>query len=63
MSSGPISKDDVVKFKEELKNMTPEEFFKRLEEAPPVAEGPEFGSFEEEEGDDEEDDNEEKENP
>ena len=50
MSSGPISKDDVVKFKEELKNMTPEEFFKRLEEAPPVTEGPEFGSFEEEDG-------------
>ena len=29
MSTGPISKDDVEKFKEALKNMTPEEFFKR----------------------------------
>lgn len=62
LSSGPITKDDVDKFKEELKNMTPEEFFKRLEEAPPAAEGPAFGPFDgsEEENDDEEDDNDER---
>ena len=42
LSTGPISKEDVEKFKEALKNMTPEEFFKRLEEAPPVPEDPGF---------------------
>ena len=61
MSSGPISKNDVEKFKEELKNMTPEEFFKRLEEAPPVMEGPGFESFGGQEDDDEQDENDERE--
>ena len=55
---GPISQDEVEKFKESLKTMSPEEFFKKLEEAPP-AEGPgsvggfqkpPFGSDEPEEG-------------
>ena len=60
MSSGPITAGDVDKFKEDLKNMTPEEFFKRLEEAPPATEGPDFEPFGEEgKGDDEEDENEE----
>jgi len=35
----PITEDEVQKFKDALKTMTPEEFFKRLEEAPPP-EGP-----------------------
>ena len=63
LSSGPISKEDVEKFKEDLKNMAPEEFFKRLKEAPPAATDTGFESFgneEEDEGDedDQEDDNE-----
>ena len=42
----PISKEDIEKFKDVLKTMSPEEFFKSLEEAPP-AEGPGIGkSFE-----------------
>ena len=62
MSSGPISAVDVEKFKEELKNMTPEEFFKRLEEAPPApAEGPETESYDDEEEDDDENNEREKE--
>ena len=36
---GPITKDEIEKFKDTLKTMSPEEFFKSLEEAPP-AEGP-----------------------
>lgn len=55
MSSGPITSEDVDRFKEDLKNMTPEEFFKRLEEAPPADQGPGMGPFEEG-GEDEEDD-------
>ena len=60
---GPITHEEIEKFKETLKTMTPEEFFKKLEEAPP-AESPESsselpeGGFEdddEEEGEDEED--------
>ncbi len=62
----PITKDEIDKFKEELKTMPPEEFFKKLKEAPP-AEGPEaknigpetFELGEAEEGDEEEDDPEE----
>lgn len=51
-----ITQEEIDKFKEALKNMSPNEFFKSLEEAPPV-EGPAEGpSFEE---DDEADDNEE----
>jgi len=61
---GPITQDEVEKFKESLKTMSPEEFFKKLEETPP-AEGPESaGGFkkpfsepelpEEEPGDEEE---------
>ena len=59
MSSGPISTVDVEKFKEELKNMTPEEFFKRLEEAPPPpAEGPAIESYDNEEEEDDDENNE-----
>jgi bifunctional DNase/RNase len=61
LSSGPITKDEVEKFKDELKSMTPEEFFKKLEETPPAEETPGIGiQFGEslEEGE-EEDDNEE----
>ena len=36
----PITKEEIEKFKSELKNMTSEEFFKSLEEAPAV-QGPE----------------------
>ena len=32
----PITKDEIDKFKETLKTMSPEEFFKSLEEAPPA---------------------------
>ena len=63
----PITKDEIDKFKEELKTMPPEEFFKKLKEAPPVEGGPEvknigiepFELGEAEEGDEEEDDPEE----
>lgn len=57
--NGSITKEDVEKFKETLKTMTPEQFFKSLEEAPP-AEEPEsneesdFEDFDEDEEDDEE---------
>src|SRR3989344_2293649 len=40
----PITKDEIDKFKEELKTMPPEEFFKKLNEAPPVEE-PEVKKF------------------
>ena len=33
---GPITHDEIEKFKNSLKSMTPEEFFKSLEEAPPA---------------------------
>lgn len=62
---GSITEEEVERFKDDLKSMTPEQFFKSLEEAPP-AEGPESESespfrtpmFGEEEGreEDEEDD-------
>jgi uncharacterized protein len=39
----PITKDEIDKFKEELKTMTPEEFFKTLEESP-AAQDPELPS-------------------
>jgi len=58
MSSGPITAEDIEKFKEDLKNMTPEEFFKGLEEAPPAAEEPNIESFEEEDEDEEDEDGE-----
>lgn len=59
-----ITQDEIEKFKEDLKSMTPEEFFKSLEEAPPPEE-PELKGFEgpseggEEEDDEEDDDDEE----
>ena len=69
----PITKDEIDKFKEELKTMPPEEFFKKLKEAPPAEGGSEaknigiepFELGEAEEGDEEgedpeEDDDEEK---
>ena len=37
----PITKDEIDKFKDQLKSMTPEEFFKSLEEAP-AAQDPEL---------------------
>lgn len=64
----PISKDDIEKFRDDLKKMTPEEFFRKLESTPGKkkdmedilgASGIEFDEDEEgeegEEGDDEED--------
>ena len=62
----PITHEEIEKFKEDLKKMSPEQFFKTLEEAP-VAENPSIDpvpdeeSFEEEDESDEEDDEEEKE--
>ena len=58
---GPISKQEIDKFKEELKTMSPEEFFKKLEEAPP-AEGGDI-PFNEEEDEDEDGDTEEEGDP
>ena len=63
----PISQDEIEKFKETLKNMSPEEFFKSLEEAPPAQSQEstqEFGDpptpqEEDEEGDEEDDEEEE----
>ncbi len=40
---GPITQDEIDRFKVDLKSMTPEEFFKTLEEAPPLQE-PNFPS-------------------
>lgn len=62
MSSGPITAKDVEKFKEELKNMAPEEFFKRLEEAPPASEGPNFEALDDDESEEDNDKNSEREN-
>ncbi len=68
----PITKEEIEKFKEQLKTMSPEEFFKGLEEAPaapgpgldPGLSDPPFPSSEgegdEEDEDDEEEDDEEK---
>ncbi len=61
----PITKDEIDRFKNQLKNMSPEEFFKTLQEAPPAAEpqpGPEqdlFGQPPEDLGEGDEEDNEE----
>jgi bifunctional DNase/RNase len=55
----PITKAEIEKFKDQLKTLTPEEFFKSLEKDPPEQEppegyeGPEDQGSEEEEGDDE----------
>ena len=61
---GPITEEEINKFKDALKTMTPEEFFKSLEETP-AAPGPEsaqeglgeglFGQEEEEEGEEDDD--------
>lgn len=67
MIEKPISQDDVERFKEDLKKMTPEEFFKKLESTPGKKKDMEdiLGAsgieFEEdpEEGEDEEEDDEE----
>src|SRR3989338_7204119 len=54
---GAISQDEIEKFKEELKGMSAEDFFKKLEEAPAA---PEPGISQEDlEHDEDEDDNEE----
>ena len=62
--NGPISETDVEKFKESLKSMTPEEFFKKLEDAEPK-EGPEsqkgFGKSSSESGEEESEDEEDEE--
>ena len=57
--TGPITQEEVNKFKETLKTMSPEEFFKKLEEAPP-AKNPFDAEPEESEGDEDEDEDEEK---
>ena len=44
----PISQEEIEKFKDDLKSMTPEEFFKNLEEMPPEGFGPEKEDDEEE---------------
>ena len=59
--STPISQDEIEKFKETLKTMSPEEFFKNLQQGPAPEEPqiPNFGTGEsEEEKNDEEDDEE-----
>ncbi len=55
---GPITQEEIEKFKDTLKTMTPEEFFKHLEEAPPVKDLPEgaFGENAADEGGDEDED-------
>ncbi len=58
MSSGPITAGDVEKFKEELKSMSAEEFFKRLEEAPPAVD-PNLDAFDQGEDPEGMDDNDE----
>ena len=55
----PITQDEVKKFKEDLKKMTPEEFFKSLEAAPPSAELDTGTTLGDEEDENEEDENEE----
>ena len=71
----PITKEEIDKFKDQLKNMSPEQFFKSLEEAPPVEEpqpgkgpGPDiFGhepeTFEGPEEDEEDEEDDEEKNP
>ncbi len=49
---GPITKEEIDKFKEELKSISPEEFFKKLEQAPPAED--KESPFEEGEDDEEE---------
>ncbi len=58
----PITQEEIEKFKEDLKKMSPEEFFKSLEEAPSAEEphlGTEFGEDPDEEDNEEDDDQEE----
>ena len=54
----PITKEEIDKFKDLLKSMSPEEFFKSLEEAPPAQEPPLAKGPEEEDDEDDEDDEE-----
>ena len=55
----PITKEEIEKFKGDLKNMTPEEFFKTLEESPAAKEpdlsGPGAGPEDDEENEPEDD--------
>ena len=46
-AGGPITQKEVDKFKESLKSMTSEEFFKSLEDAPPAPEKQIISDFEE----------------
>ena len=55
----PITQEEIEKFKTDLKKMSPEEFFKSLEESPPMEEPPLGGEFGEEENDEDEEDNQE----
>ncbi len=59
-----ITKEEIDKFKETLKTMTPEQFFKSLEEAPPAQEpgadaAEDFEEYDAEEGEEGEEDDEE----
>lgn len=51
---GPITHEEIDKFKNELKDMGPEEFFKKLEEAPPFKDNPMDQGPDTEDGDPEE---------
>jgi hypothetical protein len=64
--SGPITQEEIEKFKDTLKSMSPEDFFRNLEKAPPApgpeSESPSESEIDPEEGDpgsEEEDDDEE----
>ena len=52
----PITKDEIDKFKDQLKKMTPEEFFKSLEDAPPMSDPKLTGPASQGPGESEEDD-------
>ncbi len=49
---GPITQDEIDRFKVDLKSLSPEEFFKTLEEAPPLHEPGLAGGSDATEGDD-----------
>ncbi len=56
-TEGPITQDEIDRFKVDLKSMSPEEFFKTLEEAPPMPEpGSPGGSDATDENDSEDED-------
>ena len=59
---GPITQSEIEKFKEDLKKMSPEEFFKSLEEAPPIEDAETEQKGDEESLEDDEFDEDEEEN-